>query len=108
MIDGFVKSQDLTPSHKDHRVNILILNEFFLRVLSAFVRKYSFYEFIMIDELEKSPLIFYFNEEKPLRRSCNSGVSTVSRFQNTFEITRCYFTKADTNKCADYISNHES
>ncbi len=41
--DGPVKSQDLTPSHKDHKVNMLILNEIFLRVLSAFVRKYSFH-----------------------------------------------------------------
>ncbi len=47
IFDGFVKSQDLTPSHKDRKVSILILNEFFLRVLSAFVRKYSFYEFII-------------------------------------------------------------
>jgi len=49
VLDGFVKSQDLTPSHKDHKVNILILNEFFLRVLSAFVRKYSFYEHVIVE-----------------------------------------------------------
>jgi len=33
--DGFVKSQYLTPSHKDHKVNLLILNDIFLVLLAT-------------------------------------------------------------------------
>ena len=32
--DDFVKSQYLTPSHKDHKVNLLILNDIFLVFLA--------------------------------------------------------------------------
>ncbi len=58
--DAFIKSQDLTPSHKDHKVNILILNELFLRVLSAFARKYSFYEIINPDTFVKSQIMTFY------------------------------------------------
>ena len=54
--DGFVKSQDLTPSHKDHKVNIFVLNVFFLRALRAFVRKYSFYEFVNFNNMKQMRL----------------------------------------------------
>ena len=35
MVDGFVKSQDLTPSRKGRKVNLLILNDFFLAYLAS-------------------------------------------------------------------------
>jgi hypothetical protein len=51
-IDKFVKSQNPTQSRKARKVNLLILR-YFLGVLGPFARKYSFCEFVKIQNTKQ-------------------------------------------------------
>jgi hypothetical protein len=57
-VDGFVTSQNLTPSRKGRKVDLLILRSFFLGVLGVFARKHGFCEFIKVRALKFLVLLF--------------------------------------------------
>jgi len=50
--DGFV-SQNLTPGHKEHKVNMLILNDFFFVFFVPLCETIAFYEPVNIDIYQK-------------------------------------------------------